>query len=77
MKEEYKEFIGIYDESIPVELCNEFVENYELAKKNRTIIDLSKPNETEWCETPPPLVRKDEVAFVAPLFSTNISNTTS
>ena len=28
MKEEYKEFIGIYDESVPVELCNGFVENY-------------------------------------------------
>ena len=36
MKEDYKEFVGIYDESVPIELCNEFVENYEKAKKNRT-----------------------------------------
>ena len=42
MKEEYKDFIGIYDESVPVELCNEFVKNYEVAKKNNTIIDVSK-----------------------------------
>ena len=70
MKEEYKDFVGIYDESVPVELCNEFVENFEKAKKNKTIIDLSQPNETEWCETPPPLVRKDEVAFVTPISST-------
>ena len=41
MKEEYKDFVGIYDESVPIELCNEFVENFEQAKKNRTIIDLS------------------------------------
>ena len=27
MKEDYKEFVGIYDESVPIELCNEFVEN--------------------------------------------------
>ena len=26
MKEEYKDFVGIYDESVPIELCNEFVE---------------------------------------------------
>ena len=71
MKEEYKDFIGIYDESVPVELCNGFVEDWEEAKKNRTIIDLSKENETGYCEPPPPpLVRKDEVAFVAPITST-------
>ena len=69
MKEEYKEFIGIYDESVPIELCNEFVENYEEAKKNRTIIDISKPNKTIKFEKPHPLVRRDEIAFVAPLSS--------
>jgi len=42
MKEEYKDFVGIYDESVPVELCMVFVENIEEAKKNRTIIDISK-----------------------------------
>jgi len=31
MKEEYKDFIGIYDESVPVELCNEFVDNFKEA----------------------------------------------
>jgi len=63
MKEEYKDFIGIYDESVPVDLCNEFVENWEEAKKNRTIIDPKENNLN-------PLIRKDETAFVAPLSST-------
>ena len=70
MKEEYKDFIGIYDESVPVELCNEFVENWEEAKKNQTIIDVSKENETQIVDKLPPHVRKDEVAYVAPLIST-------
>ena len=70
MKEEYKDFIGIYDESVPEELCNEFVVNYEEAKRNRTIIDLSKENETGHSENLPLLERKDEVAFVAPILST-------
>jgi len=70
MKEEYKEFVGIYDESVPVELCNEFVDNYEEAKKNRTFIDMSKENITRHIDNPPPLVRKDEVAIVNPLSST-------
>ena len=70
MKEEYKDFIGIYDESVPVELCNVFVKNWEEAKKNQTIIDLSKQNDTGYQENSHPLVRKDEVAYVAPLQST-------
>ena len=70
MKEEYKEFVGIYDESVPVELCNEFVKNYELAKKNRTIIDVTKENETQNLDKISPFARKDEVAFVAPTSST-------
>ena len=70
MKEEYKEFVGIYDESVPVELCNEFVENYEEAKKNRTIIDMSKENDTGYWENSLSRERKDEVVFVAPLLST-------
>ena len=70
MKEEYKDFVGIYDESVPVELCNEFVKNYELAKKNRTIIDVTKENETQNLDKISPFARKDEVAFVAPLYST-------
>ena len=44
MKEEYKDFVGIYDESVPIDLCEEFVNNYEEAKKNRTIKDLTKEN---------------------------------
>ncbi len=70
MKEEYKDFIGIYDDSVPVELCNEFVKNWEEAKKNRTIIDLSKKNEAGNIQNPPSSTRKDEVAFVKPLSST-------
>ena len=70
MKEEYKDFVGIYDESVPVELCNDFVNNYEEAKKNRTIIDLSKENETGRLDNPFPSDRKDEVAFVYPISST-------
>ena len=70
MKEEYKDFIGIYDESVPVELCNGFVENWEEAKKNRTIIDLTKENEAGWFEDKPSIVKKSDAAYVAPLFST-------
>ena len=70
MKEEYKDFIGIYDESVPVKLCNHFVKNYEEAKKNNTIIDLTKENESGFVERNNPHVRKDEHALVAPLFST-------
>ena len=70
MKEEYKDFIGIYDESVPEDLCNMFVENWEEAKKNETLIDLSKENEAEIYDNPPPFVRKDESAFVSPTHST-------
>ena len=70
MKEEYKEFIGIYDESVPVELCNEFVDNYEEAKKNRTIIDVRKKNQLGILDQPSPYFRNDEVAFVTPIVST-------
>ena len=70
MKEEYKDFIGIYDESVPVDLCNEFVKNYEEAKKNRTIIDCSVKNEHTLTEKIHPMQRKDEVIYVAPLSST-------
>ena len=71
MKEEYKDFVGIYDESVPVKLCNVFVDNWEEAKKNRTIIDCSVKNESGILEKkPPPSFKKDEVAFVAPLVST-------
>ena len=70
MKEEYKDFIGIFDESVPVELCNEFVKNYEVAKKNRTLIDLTKENETGYIQGKPSLARKDETIFVFPVTST-------
>ena len=70
MKEEYKDFIGIYDESVPVDLCNEFVKNYEEAKKNRTIIDCSVKNEHTLTEKIHPIQRKDEAIYVAPLSST-------
>ena len=70
MKEEYNDFIGIYDESVPVDLCNEFVKNYEKAKKNRTIIDLSKENESGIVDLANPINRKDEAVFVTPLSST-------
>lgn len=70
MKEEYKDFVGIYDESIPVNLCNKFVENYEEAKTNQTIIDCSEENESGIIDNNSILIRKDDVAYVAPLFST-------
>ena len=70
MKEEYKEFVGIYDESVPVELCNGFVENYEEAKKNRTITDLKMENNgLGFTDTSNPLEKKDEAMFVMPLTS--------
>jgi len=76
MKEEYKDFIGIYDDSVPVELCNAFVENYEEAKKNRTIIDLRKENESGFLDGDDTnigrgkLQRNDEAIIVGPLTST-------
>ena len=70
MKEEYKDFVGIYDESVPVELCEEFVNNYEEAKKNRTLIDLTKKNKTGIVDKSHALQRKDEVAFIYPVTST-------
>ena len=42
MKEEYKDFVGIYDESVPVELCNLFVAQWDQAKENGTFVDVSK-----------------------------------
>jgi len=74
MKEEYKDFVGIYDESVPIELCNEFVENFEQAKKNRTIIDLSKENEARIPVQDRNLYRADEAAYVTPLSSTIYPN---
>ena len=70
MKEEYKDFVGIYDESIPIQLCNDFVKNYKEAIKNRTLIDVSKVNETQVLDQVHSSIRKDEVAYIAPLFST-------
>ena len=70
MKEEYKDFVGIYDESVPVELCNEFVDNWEEAKKNRTIIDISKKNETGILDNALPHIRADEAVIVTPSSST-------
>ena len=74
--EEYREFVGIYDESVPLELCKIFVENWETAKKNLTIIDLNVDNETKIIdgvgvsERGNVLIRKDTAALVAPLMST-------
>jgi hypothetical protein len=46
------------------------VDNYEEAKKNRTIIDLSVENKTQILQNQAALMRKDEVAYVAPILST-------
>ena len=71
MKEEYKDFIGIYDESVPVDLCNSFVENYELAKKNQTIIDCSVENEAQIPPSLlPRLLQKDDVTYTTSTYST-------
>ena len=34
MKIEYKDFVGIYDNSIPIKICEDFVENYETSEQN-------------------------------------------
>ena len=73
MKEEYKDFVGIFDESVPVKLCNDFVNSYEVAKQNQTVIDLTKEsarNQTGMVEQNPANTRKDESIVVAPLYST-------
>jgi hypothetical protein len=69
MKEEYKDFIGIYDKSVPIQLCDQFVDNWEEAQKNKTIIDCSKENETGRQDTQHSIGKKDEAAFIGPLFS--------
>ena len=50
MKEEYKDFVGIYDKSIPVELCNTFVEWFEWCSTNNLTIGSTlsgKPPDTD------------------------------
>ena len=42
MKEEYKDFVGIYDGSVPVELCNNFANSFDDAEKARTVIPPAK-----------------------------------
>ena len=69
MEIEYKDFIGIYDDSIPIELCKEFVDGYEKGVKNNTIIDLTKPNKIEFMEKIDN-ERKDTSMFVSSIFST-------
>tara|TARA_R100000656_G_C3939803_1_gene126519 strand:+ start:71 stop:697 length:627 start_codon:yes stop_codon:yes gene_type:complete len=74
METDYRDFVGIFDNSVPVELCSEFVANYEIAKRNRTFIDVSKENELGVIDNPENMVRKDEVHFVTPIFSTLYPN---
>ena len=71
MKEEYKDFVGIFDESVPLDLCNMFVDSYDEAKKNETIIDLTNPeNELGIIErATSSLKKKDDVVYVAPVMS--------
>ena len=37
VKEEYKDFVGIYDESVPVELCEEFVRTLKWLKRTEQL----------------------------------------
>jgi hypothetical protein len=71
MKEEYNQFIGIYDESVPIELCKVFVDNWDEAQRNRTIMH---PHDvaTEIGHYPDQdnLTKQDQTAYVAPLQST-------
>ena len=71
IKEEYNQHVGIYDGSVPVELCEMFVDNYEEAKKNSTIIDMTDPKNESGIRdnVMNPLKKKDEVVFVYPLLS--------
>ena len=77
MKEEYKEFIGIYDESVPVELCDGFVKNWEEAKNNRTLIDLTKENETLVHNQNLPHLKKRRGCICSSCTIYYVSNTTS
>tara|TARA_Y100001949_G_C15981338_1_gene328497 strand:+ start:600 stop:1214 length:615 start_codon:yes stop_codon:yes gene_type:complete len=69
MKEEYRDFVGIFDESVPLELCNEFIDNYETAHKNRTFIDLSKENELGFIDNESDIARTDTSVYVTPTVS--------
>ena len=68
MDSEYKEFIGIYDNSVPVEVCEEFVTRWDEAIDKRTIIE--DPNHVDYHPHRNPLERKDEAANIWPLSST-------
>ena len=68
MDSEYKEFIGIYDNSVPVEVCEEFVTRWDEAIDKRTIIE--DPNHVDFHPQRNPLERKDEAANIWPLSST-------
>ena len=70
MREEYKDYVGIYDNSVPADLCEEFVKNYDEAVRNRTIIDVSKDNETKILDNSPKFIREDNVAYITPTVST-------
>jgi len=58
---EYREFIGIYDNSVPPSVCETFVRGYDEAVEKRTIID---PNPHG------PLDKKDDAHYIWPLSST-------
>ena len=63
MKIEYKDFVGIYDNSIPIKICEEFVENYETSEQNVELGDFSIP-ELSGAD------RLDSYEFVTPVIST-------
>jgi hypothetical protein len=72
MKEEYQDFIGIFDGSVPLDLCNEFVKNYQIAKENRTFIDLSKESKIGWVEQQYTFIKRDETAIVTPVVASQL-----
>ena len=63
MEIEYKDFVGIYDNSIPIKICEDFVENYETSKRNVELGDFSTPNLSG-------ADRLDSYEFVTPVIST-------
>jgi len=68
MDVEYKDFIGIYDNSVPISLCDVFVKNWDEAKEKMEVIEThpatGQPRPENYIQ------KKDETAHITPLSST-------
>ena len=62
MEKEHDQFIGLYKNAVPIELCNNFIEWFELIKKSNITYSSREDNSAM-----PLFNRKDEVVSIPPL----------